>query len=490
MATIEEHAKTVFSGIIPSRTDLLDKALRQLSPEHFPERIQQKLFSILERYADQTSGVIPYKHLDDMLRGRADAGQIQLYLESYKLYEETKVTDSDFIWSVQQLREIAAEKATGEAITEAMGVLRNGMEISPGEVIRGHNDAREFLLSQFSSIDREMVAQDAPEGDLKDETVDILQDYADRKADRENGHSGGITFGISELDAKITGIQKGELAIVAASSSDGKSSLCVQLAWSAAVEQGKNVVFLTTETLRPQIRRKLVARHSKLPIFDMPDGLNTRDLKQGTLTEDQEEKLKSVASDLTKNPEYGRLYIAQVPRSSTISSLEQRLYRIQRKFDIDLVVMDYLSLLVSERKRQSTREELAAIMKEAKQVSATFNHGAGVPFVSPWQVTRAAREEADKNGMYSSAALSETAEATNSADVIISLLAPSDNTSRRAEVTVQVLKNRDGETANGMIVSVDYATSWFKSQAGSVFSPAAGTPGGLLPPTDSLLGDY
>lgn len=464
MASASEHAQTVLAAVLAGRRDLLEKATRQLTSAHFPERVQSNLFTMLQRYSDYTSGaVMPLKYLDDNLRGRAEPGQLQLYLETYQSLASLHVDDSEFAWSVQQLRELAAEKATGEAITEAMEILRSGKQFGP-DTLRGHQDARGRLLESFQEIDRELTMQDAPEGDMRSEATEMMADYAERKISRERGLSGGILFGIEELDRKVGGMQAGELILTAGYSSDGKTTLCVQAAWSAAIEQGKNVVFLTTETLRPQVRRKLIARHSKLPQFELPEGLNTRDLKAGTLSEAQEVKLQVVVNDFTKNPSYGRLYIAQVPRSANIASIEQRLHRIQRKFNIDFVVMDYLALLYSERRRQTTREELAAILKDAKLLAVSFDDSRGIPFMSPWQVSRAAREAAENLGMYTSASLSETAEATNSADVIVSLLAPTDNTDRRADITMQVLKNRDGETANGIVVEVDYATSWFRSK--------------------------
>jgi replicative DNA helicase len=405
-----------------------------------------------------------------MLRKKSDAAQVTLYSETFQLLSSLTVDDSEFSWAVQELRDLAAEKATGEVITEAMEILRQGKTLNTGETIKGHEDARSHLIESFADIDRELTMQEAPEGDMRAERTDILKDYADRKHAREQGTSGGILFGIAELDNKIGGLQNGELILSAGYSSDGKTSLCVQMAWSAAVEQGKNVVFLTTETLRPQVRRKLVARHSKLPIFEIPDGLNTRDLKAGTLTAHLETKLQEVVTDLTKNPSYGQMYIAQVPRNASISSIESRLYRIQRKFHIDLVICDYLALLKSDRTRQTAREELSSIIKEAKQLATTFDDGRGIPFVSPWQVNRAARDNAETLGYYTSASLAETSEATNSADVIISILAPTDNTNRHAEIKGQILKSRDGETSNSILMDVDYATSTFVSRSGMQFA--------------------
>lgn len=478
MADAREHAEVVLSGILPARKDLLDKALLRLTPDHFPDKTQRNLFTFLERYADQTGSVLPLKHLEDMLRGRVSAGQSELFTESYALYAETPVDDSDFHWSVEQLRELLAEKATGTALSTAMEILRTGRTDDTGETEKGHAAARAHLMEALATIDREVTQQEAPEGSLKDERDDMLADYEARKAARLDGSSRGILFGVENMDAKVGGMQPGELWLVAGYSSDGKTSFAVQSAWSAAIEQGENVLFLTTETLRPQVRRKLIARHSTQEMFGLPDGLNTRDLKAGTLTEAQEDSLRAVVNDFTTNPAYGQIYVAQVPRGASISHIEQRMYRVARKLDFRYVVMDYLALLAPDRRKQTTREELAAIMKEAKQVTTTFDGGRGVVLLSPWQVSRAAREQAEKLGLYSSASLSETAEATNSADGIISVFAPTDNTNRRTEVTGQVLKNRDGETANGLIMDVDYATSKFSSRS-LQFAPVPQAPTGM-----------
>jgi replicative DNA helicase len=481
VASAEEHAVTVLSAVLPNRRDNLAKALRQLTPAHFPERTQSVMFQIFQRYYDTTGGVLSLTALEDSLRGKVDPGQAELYYESYQLYASRQVQDDEFIWSIQQLKELATEKATSAALLEGMKILREGVaDERTGETIQGQQAAREYLLEQFSTIDRDLAAQEAPEGDMREERVEMLADYAERKAARLNGTSSGIRFGITGLDAKIGGMQNGEMVLVAGYSSDGKSTLCVQAAWSAAIEQGKNVVFFTTETTRVQIRRKLIARHSMLPQFGLPQGLNNKDLKSGTLPDNSEEKLKEVLMDFERNPAYGRLVIAQVPRSGTVATLEQRLYRFQRQFQVDLVVMDYAALLTSDRKRQTSREELQGIMKECKLLATTFDDGRGVPFMSPWQVTRQARENAEKLGQYTSGSLAETAESTNSADIIVSMLAPTENTERRTEVTMQILKNRDGETENGLVTAVDYATSWFASRDG--FEPAAGAASWTPPP--------
>jgi replicative DNA helicase len=468
-----DHAKKVLSAIIPKRRDLLEKALVQLTIQHFPDRAYAQFFRLLEAYSDRTGAVLTRDALADLTRNK-DAGVASHYFELYDLFASTEADDADFDWSVEQLRELAAEKATGEVLAEAMEILTEGKDDEKGFSRRGQLDARAFALESFSNIDRDLTMQEAPEGDMREERESIIADYYENKKVVESGEHRGIQFGISELDEKTGGMQAGELVLIAGYSSDGKTSLCVQMAWHAAVMQGKNVVFLTTETLRHQVIRKLIARHSKLPVFGLPDGLNTRDLKGATLTSAQEEKFKEVVTDFSKNPAYGKLYVAQVRRSETMAGIEQRLYRLQRQFNIDMVVLDYLQLVKPERSRGDDRQELSGIVKDSKQIAATFDHGRGFVLASPWQVNRQARDKAESVGYYSSSALAETAEATNTADLIVSVFAPADNSNRHAELKGQVLKSRDGETTNSLLISVDYATSTFVSKPSMGFGPALG----------------
>lgn len=465
MATASEHARTLLSAIIPARRDLLDRATRYLTPEHFLDPVLRNVFVMLCRYADVTGAIMSKVALGDMLTSaRADAGKVALYNEQYDLLAATHADDAQFRWSLEQIRELSAERATGEALTQAMAILTGGATGERGELLRGHAESRKHVLTKFAEIDHDLSMMDSPEGDMRAEAEAMLADYAERKAARAAGRNLGVSFGIPALDEATNGLQRGELCLLVGYPGEGKTSSVVQLGWNAVVCQGLNVVILTTETLRAQVRRRIEARHSCLPQFGVPGGLNSRDIKTGLLSPTKEETLRQVIADFTANPGYGRCWITQVPHRATVGYLESKLLRLSRMFPIDLVIMDYLALLRADRKRRDMREELSDIIKEAKQLATTFNDGYGVPFVSPWQVSRAARREAEKVGYYTSDALAETAEATNSADVIISLLAPQDHTGREANLRMQVMKNRDGERASAIDVGVDYATSRFSER--------------------------
>jgi replicative DNA helicase len=489
LTTAKEHGRIVLGGIIPNRVDLLENALRELTPEHFVDAVQSNTFKLLEHYFQKTNGVLTAGALDDLLKN-ADAGRKALYAEAYGDYKTLKVDDSDYLWSVSELREAFAEEKMKSAIVDTMEILTKGLE-QKGETLQGQEQAREYLLDKLSEIDSSMSEQSAPHGDMRSEAELILSEYNSAKESHNSGQMTGVQFGIPALDEKVGGLQRGDLVLSAAYSNDGKTTLCIQLAWSAAIEQGKNVLFLSTETVNTVVRRRLVARHSKHPKFaewNLPEGLNSKNLKAGTLNAHEEEFHRAVVEDFTDpSTEYGHMYIHQVPRFATMDQVEQIMLATQKKFDIDLVVCDYLALLRPIGSRNTDRESLSGIIKNAKQIATTFNKGRGVPFVSPWQVNRAAKEDADSMGRYTSKALAETAEATNTPDIIVSILAPVDNTERYATLTAQVLKHRDGETADGISLGVDYATCAFTSRDSTIEGYAVQSFGSSFGALDNLI---
>jgi len=487
----KEHGRRVLGGVIPARIDLFSTALKELTAEHFSDTTQVAIWKFLEYYYQKTGGVLTKGALSDILtRTMSDPGRIALYEETFADLFNLKVDDMDFMWSIHELKEDYASQKLTAALVKAAEITTTGVEQKGGEILKGQEDAREFLAAQLSDIEVATRGMETPHGNMRDEADLIKQEYQAAKNAYESGTQTGVQFGIAELDEKVGGLQRGDLALSAAYTNDGKTTLCVQLAWSAVVEQGKNVLFLSTETVNTVIRRRLIARHSKNPKFqdwNLPDGLNSKALKNGTLSPHEEEFFDVIRLDFAnRKNDYGELEIYQLPEGSSMSDVRQVMMDTQKKFPIDLVVCDYLQLLRATARRDTNRESLSDVIKGAKQVAVAFNKGQGVPFISPWQVNRAAKEQADHDGRYTTMAMAETAEAANTPDIIVSLLAPVDNTDRYANLAAQVLKHRDGETADGIQLAVDYATCHFSSRGTlDTFSsaPSAGGFGGI----DSLI---
>lgn len=491
MTTNKEHGRRVLGAIIPARLDLWGTAVKELTSEHFTDASQLAIWKFMNHYFQKTGGVLTKGALSDILsRSMSDPGRIALYEEVYEDLLSLTVDDTDFSWSVHELKEDYTSTRLTDALVRAAEIVTSGVEKKGGEVLKGQEDAREFLQSELSDLEVLTRENETPHGNMRDEAELIKQEYQSVKLAHIDGHRSGIQFGISELDEKVGGLQPGDLALSAAYTNDGKTTLCVQLAWSAAVEQGKNVLFLSTETVNTVVRRRLIARHSRNPKFadwGLPEGLNSKAIKSGTLNPHEEEFFDAVRLDFTnRKNDYGEMEIYQLPEGSNMNQVREVMNDTQKKFPIDLVICDYLQLLRATNRRDTNRETLSDIIKGAKQVAVAFNKGQGVPFISPWQVNRAAKEQADHDGRYTTMAMAETAEAANTPDIIVSLLAPVDNTDRYANLSAQVLKHRDGETADGIQLTVDYATCHFASR-GTLDSFSSMSSGGGFSSLDSLI---
>jgi replicative DNA helicase len=228
------------------------------------------------------------------------------------------------------------------------------------------------------------------------------------------------------------------------------------------VRQGKNVFFVTSETTRAMTRRRIVARHSLEQKFGYNQGLNSNDLKNGTLTPAAKNKLIEVATDLDANETYGQLYIAQVPRGATLATVEARLVRYAQQQPLDLVVIDYLALLKPDRRRDSAVTEFSDLLRDTKVLAATFDSGRGVPIISPWAMNRDRFTQAKKDGYYTLASLADTSEAEKSPDLLLALLGSDEGASK---VRAQFLKNRDGEVGTAFTLEANFRSTFIGEPA-------------------------
>lgn len=464
-----DHGKVVLTAIFGGRGSIkaLDKALTMVSPAHFEDSVQAALFAMAQGYADQTRGVLSRNVLKDVLRNH-EPGKTRMYLEYYDLLAKGAMPDGPgFLHSLDQLRDLTAEKSTMEVLSVGSLILREGWqpEDNRERKLRGHEDARAYVLAGLAEVERDSGLTVTPEGNVLDEGDDILATYGKSKDLWLRGESPGVRFGIPELDERMEGgIMPGELALILGWTSVGKSSFCAQWAWDTAVMQGKNAVILTTETLRPQVRIKLVARHSMHPKFGLEHGLNSRDIRSGRLNLEEEKILSMVLADF-KTADYGKCDVVQVPDNATISTCGARLAAIDRRYHPDLVVIDYLQLLLPERNRREASDtaDQTGILKSAKRLCGSFRRGEGVSMASPWQTSRTGRTKLKERGSVALEDAADTSEAGKSPDLVIALADPEEDTSRGRRVPLewQLLKNRDGVRNIRVPLIADYATNTF-----------------------------
>ncbi|MBI2424176.1 MAG: replicative DNA helicase [Candidatus Hydrogenedentes bacterium] len=306
------------------------------------------------------------------------------------------------------LRELMA---LGEQLTRAAGAGSG----SPMEVLESTEGAL-LALRDAAHGGRELTPVAVG---LEEDISAIMDIYA-------SGTLGGLSTGISSQDRILGGLQPGDVTILAARPSVGKTAFSLNVARYVAMEQESAVAFFSLEMSARKLRTRLlymVGRVSKMEVVD-------RRCKQIDL----EQRLEYARGRLSKIP----LYVFD-GGGITPATIRGELRRLNRKQPphgrVKLVVVDYLQLMTHPEKSNQNREaEVAALSRELKAL-AVEEH---VHVMALSQLSRAGDGEPDLKHLRESGAIEQDADA-----VIFLYRAPD---AQEGLITLKIAKNRDGET--------------------------------------------
>lgn len=338
------------------------------------------------------------------------------------------------------------------ALEEAAGILTDGLTVD-GDLQQGYKAARTHVMTRLSELDQKEQGV-LPVQDIRECADELLAEYEETKKGREPG----IMTGFSEIDALTNGFQPGELAIFCAYTGEGKTQVLLNVGYHAAIEQGKNVVFVSLEMPLPQVRRRIIARHTNHGKFGVPGGLDYQRLKNGQLDFGEEALFKDVVKDWRDCPDYGRFTVLQISKYDTVKVLNEKLMYLRSRNSIDAVCLDYASLMASVRRRSDRREEIVEVIEGLKALALTFNEGEGLCLITANQVSRKAREEAEQLRRYGLNFASETSAIEKNADFLAWLLRL-DEFRANKEVMMGVAKYRDGDVGKEFRLMERYESS-------------------------------
>lgn len=457
----EYYEKRVMFGLFNKNNSQIESNKRvkdfvhYLSDDHFTGK-NKIIYTIVVRYFRLTNNLISINDFIDSIKNSDDMTEALLYeyqqlflefvfgepiVDVNNLPDGSKgyISNSEFTYALERLRKQTQIDRYGSVLADTMQILTSGKTIQ-GKVCRGFHAAKEYYDISLTDIDK-VGGLDLPTGNIQDESEDIRKEYAEAK------HGDGSLFrvmtGIKEVDDLTGGGCPGEMWFIAGFSGEGKTTECINITYNAML-QGKNTLFCTAETLRNQVRRRLISRHSIHPKFNYPKGLPADNIKKGLLSPAEEKIFFDVVDDLTNNKKYGLFKIEQIPNKCTVNYINSLLVKYEHEFFIHVAVWDEIRLAGVARGRQSRREELNDIIMESKQMAVNHKHlddSRGVLLLAPYQISRANWLEAIKSGTYTKACMSETSEAEKTADLILSHLVVPD---RPNEIKAQILKYRDG----------------------------------------------
>ncbi len=255
---------------------------------------------------------------------------------------------------------------------------------------------------------------------------------------KRQGMLTGVSTGFRQLDKMTSGLHGGEMIVIAARPSMGKTSLAMNIAEHVSVEQQCPVGVFSLEMTAESLVLRMLCSRSKV---------NMRNVRDGFLAERDFPKLTGAASKLASAPIY-------IDDSSGLSILQLRAKarRLHQQHHIKLFVVDYLQLLHSTSRRAENRQqEIADISSGIKSLAKELN----VPIVVLSQLNR--ELEKDKNRKPRMSDLRESGSIEQDADLIGLLYKPSsgdeDEGGAGAEedvvaVNLLIAKQRNGPTGD------------------------------------------
>jgi len=259
---------------------------------------------------------------------------------------------------------------------------------------------------------------------------DILKNVETELKNTENIHRNLIKTGFQGIDKRINGFKKGDLIIVAGRPGMGKTTWALNIA-TQNILAGKTVLVFSLEMTNEQLMKKIICSQSGLAM----DVLLTGDLTKNQWTDFHAAKEKIEKSNLfvyDKSP-------------ITIETLINKTKTIQAVQDIDLIVVDYLQLLMTSNKAPSNSDSRAASMTYISNLLKGLAKDIGCPLISLSQLNRGVEARTDKRPVLSD--LRDSGSIEQDADMVIMLYRQeyydSLNTGL-AEVIIR--KNRLGET--------------------------------------------
>ena len=176
----------------------------------------------------------------------------------------------------------------------------------------------------------------------------------------ERIHNRGVTVsavetGFADLNAQTSGLQKGDLIVLAAQPSVGKTALALTLARNAAVDAGVGVVIFSPKMSRMQLARRLLSAETQVDLHK---------LCTGQLSDDDWMHLTRNIDRLAQAPIF-------IDDTLGISELEARAKarRLQRECGIGMVVIDYLQLMSGRVGTQSRERKILHILRRLKDLA-------------------------------------------------------------------------------------------------------------------------
>ncbi len=398
-----------------------DAALRGaqlITDDMFYREAHRRLFRAMVALTERRS-VIDHITLRDELTRRGELDSVGGY---------------DYLAELADVVPTAANLEYHGRIVREKAILRRLIETATGiitEAYDGHSTASD-LLDQAESRIFQVSQQRRDEGftRLKEmlwptmERIETLQ---------KSGKSiTGVPSGFTDLDNLTSGFQSGELTIVAARPSMGKTALVLNIATHSAVEGFGTAVFSLEMSKESLVQRMLTAEAR----------VDSQLVRRGLLRDFDYTKLARAAGVLQSCP----MWIDDTP-ALTLLEMRSKARRLKADSDIGLIIVDYLQLMRSPEYADNRVQEISDISRSLKGLAKELQ----VPVIALSQLSRASEQRGGERKPILSD-LRDSGAIEQDADLVIFIHRPEyydrEDESKRGVAEIMLAKHRNGPTGD------------------------------------------
>jgi replicative DNA helicase len=405
----------VLGALLQDREAVAEVVEFGLEAADFYVPAHQVIFAVLRELFDVGSGVDPVL-VGEALARRGDLDRVGGALELARLVGNVASTAN-----VVHHARIVRERS-----------LRRGLVSAAGRILEG---AREVGRSIEEIVDgAEQVVFDVARRNVRGEVatmrtaVDEVMLALDQ---RKHGELSGIRCHYPDLDEKLSGLQGGQMVVLAARPSMGKTSFALNIGLRAATRNDPPtpVAVFSLEMPRLQIAQNIMACHAHV---------DSHLLRKGMLDQEASARIGNAAAELQSAP----IYIDDTPGMTSLQ-IRAKARRMKSAHGIGLVIVDYLQLVATPRELENRNQEISQISIALKELARELE----VPVIAISQLNRAVDAREDHRPRMSD--LRESGSIEQDADVVMFLFRQDyydggKNQQTRNQADLILAKNRNG----------------------------------------------
>ncbi|MBL4824585.1 MAG: replicative DNA helicase [SAR324 cluster bacterium] len=414
----DKLAEQAVLGAIIIQNSVLLQILDILNSDDFFSPAHQHIFAAMQEMAAQEPPV-PIDELTLLSR-----------LESKQQLEQTGGVD--YLNELSQKTPVAENAEFYARIVREKGQLRD-IILTAHEVAKRGQEGSAENISDFIADATERLQSIDERTRLKSYTLlkEILATNFEKleKISESPENVTGVPTGFTELDDLTLGLQKGDLIILAARPSMGKTALAINIALYAAGHAQIPSLFFSLEMPKEHIAMRLICSEAKV---------TNRKLMVGDLEQEDWDKLMEGTTRMMEAP-----LLVDDRSGINPNYIRQVIRQAKKEFpDLGLVVVDYVQLMQSNLRNPSREQEISEISRSLKGIAKEFS----LPMVVLSQLNRGLERRTEKRPMM--ADLRESGALEQDADLILFIYRDevyNPDTEDKGIAEISIAKHRNGE---------------------------------------------